>query len=84
MSVMRSSNTPWVDGYVTMRADRSVLCASTSSDDLKMARRILAEHPHAFTEHFLEARGLPLAAEFVRREAGRQPAGLAAAEYEDT
>lgn len=58
----------------------TVLCASTSADDLKMARRILAEHPDAFTKHFLEARGLPLAAEFVRREAGREPVGLAAAE----
>ena len=29
MSVIRSSNTPWVDGYVTMSAARSVACSST-------------------------------------------------------
>ena len=57
----------------------TALCASTSADDLRMARRILAEHPDTFAEHFLEAKGLPLAAEFVRRDAGREPAGLAAA-----
>jgi type IV secretion system protein TrbE len=45
-----------------------VLCASTSTDDLKTARRILAQHPDTFAEHFLEVRGLSWAAEYIRQE----------------
>ena len=56
-----------------------VLCASTSTDDLNLAHKILAEHPDEFAPYFLEAKGLPRVAEFVRMEAGeRHPIAMAA------
>ncbi|QQP94024.1 hypothetical protein IGS68_34850 (plasmid) [Skermanella sp. TT6] len=57
------------------------LCSSTDTkDDLGLARGILADHPaEEFAEHFLDAKGVGWAAEFVRHEAGRRPVEIAAA-----
>lgn len=58
----------------------TALCASTSTDDLKAARRILADQPDRFAERFLDAKGVGWAAEYIRQErADRGAAGTDAA-----
>ena len=50
----------------------------TSTDDLNLTLRILAEHPDTSAEHFLEAKGLGTVAAFVRQDANRSPIHAAA------
>lgn len=58
------------------------LCASTSDNDLKKARKILAQHPDDFVGLFLESKGLHQTARYYRQDVGVDAGHIAVAAAE--